>query len=59
VPPALAARALQHLPADLAAARLNLVQPPMTWLVEQAGQLRARLVGALAPGRRLVICRRV
>ncbi|MGY1838434.1 MULTISPECIES: hypothetical protein [unclassified Modestobacter] len=55
VPPAVADRALQHLPADLAAARLNRVQPPMTWLVEQASHLGARLVGSLTPGRGLVV----
>jgi hypothetical protein len=54
VPAPVGARALAQLPADLAAARINLVRPPMTWLVEQAGQLGARLVGALNPGRGLV-----
>ena len=59
VPPPVAARALQLLPADLPAARLNLVQPPMTWLVERAGQLGGRLVGSLTPGRGLVVLDRI
>ena len=54
VPAPVGARAQAQLPADLAAARINLVRPSMTWLVEQAGQLGARLVGALNPGRGLV-----
>lgn len=55
VPAAVAAAALGALPADLAGARLNLTQPPMTWLVDQAGQLGARLVGSRTPGRGLVV----
>jgi hypothetical protein len=54
VPPPVAARALELLPADLGAARLNLVRPPMTWLVELARQLSGRLVGSLTAGRLLV-----
>jgi hypothetical protein len=53
VPPDVARRALRHLPPDLAAARLNLVRPPMTWLVEQADRLGARLVGSLTADRGL------
>jgi hypothetical protein len=45
VPPPVAAQALDLLPPDLAATRLNLVRPPMTWLVEQARQVGGRLVG--------------
>ena len=56
VPPEVAARALELLPADLAAARLNLVAPPMTWLVAQAAELSGgRLTGALTAGRGLVV----
>jgi hypothetical protein len=54
VPPAVAAKALAHLPADLAEARLNMVQPPMRWLVQVAAEVGGRLVGALAPGRAAV-----
>jgi hypothetical protein len=39
VPPAVAARYLRLLPADLVGARLNLVQPPMTWLVALTAEL--------------------
>jgi hypothetical protein len=41
------------VPPDLGAARLNLVRPPMTWLVEQADRLGARLVGSLTADRGL------
>jgi hypothetical protein len=34
-----AARCLRLLPADLVGARLNLVQPPMTWLVALTAEL--------------------
>ncbi|MGY1825799.1 MULTISPECIES: hypothetical protein [unclassified Blastococcus] len=54
VPPPTAARALELLPGDLPAARLNGVRPPMTWLVEYATLLGGRLVGALTAGRGLV-----
>jgi hypothetical protein len=54
VPPPIAGQALELLPPDLATARLNLVRPPMTWLVEQAAQLDGRLVGSLTAGRSLV-----
>jgi hypothetical protein len=50
----IAARALELLPADLAAARLN-VQPPMICLVAQAADLHGRLVGSHTPGRALVV----
>jgi hypothetical protein len=55
VPPPVAARALELLPTDLAGARLNLVQPPMTWFVQLAEQLGGRLVGSLTPGRGPVV----
>jgi hypothetical protein len=51
VPPAVAEQALQLLLPEQRTERLNLTQPPMTWLVEQARQLGGRLVGALAAGR--------
>ena len=54
VPPPVAARALELLPADLPTARLNLVRPPMTWLADQAAQLGGRLVGSLTAERGLV-----
>ena len=56
VPPEVAARALEFLPADLAGARLNMVQPPMTWLVAQAAERPGgRLTGSLTAGRGLVV----
>ena len=56
VPHEVAARALEFLPADLAGARLNLVQPPMTWLVAQAAERPGgRLTGSLTAGRGLVV----
>jgi hypothetical protein len=56
VPPSVAAQALELLPLDLPAARLNLVQPPMSWLVAQAAALAGgRLVGSLTAGRGLVV----
>jgi hypothetical protein len=54
VPPAAASQALDHLPDDLTTARLNLVQPPMRWLVALAADLGGRLVGSTVPGRRYV-----
>jgi hypothetical protein len=36
---------------DLRTARLNLSQPPMSWLVDVAAELDGRLVGSLAAGR--------
>jgi hypothetical protein len=55
VPPDVAGRALELLPRKLAAARLNLVQPPMTWLVKQADDMHGRLVGSLTHGRPLAV----
>ena len=55
MPAPVAAQAFEFLPPDLAASRLNLVRPPMTWLVEQARQLDGRLVGSLTAGRGLAI----
>jgi hypothetical protein len=54
VPPVVAGRALLFLRPDQRTARPNLVQPPMTWLIQQARQLSGRLVGALATGRAFV-----
>jgi hypothetical protein len=55
VPVPVAARALGLLPSDMVGARLNIVRPPMTWLVQLAGELRlGRLIGSLTPSRGLV-----
>jgi hypothetical protein len=54
VPPAVAKAALALLPEELRAARLNLCQPPMSWLVTVADDLSGRLVGMLEPGRLFV-----
>jgi hypothetical protein len=51
VPPEVGAEALALLPPDLRTARLNLSQPPMSWLVDVAVELGGRLVGSLAAGR--------
>jgi hypothetical protein len=48
--PEVAARAVDLLPADQAAARLDLVRPPMRWLVDVAVDLDGRLVGSVYRG---------
>jgi hypothetical protein len=55
VPPETAARGLALLPPDLTSARLNLTQPPMAWLVQQAAELGGRLTGALPPGKAFLL----
>ncbi len=54
VPPEIGARAVALLPPDLRTARLNLSQPPMSWLVEVAAALQGRLVGSLEAGKAFV-----
>jgi hypothetical protein len=46
VPPAVAERALTLLLPDQRTARLNLVHPPMTWLVQLAREMNGVLTGA-------------
>jgi hypothetical protein len=54
VPVSVARQVLELLPADLVDARLNLVRPPMTWLVQLAAELPlGRLIGSLTAGRGL------
>jgi hypothetical protein len=54
VPAEVGAEVLAVLPEDQVTARLNLAQPPMTWLVAQCADLGGRLVGSVVPGRRFV-----
>ena len=54
LPPAVAKAALALLPEELRAARLNLCQPPMSWLVAVADDLAGRLVGVFEPERLFV-----
>jgi hypothetical protein len=54
VPPAVAAAALDLLPAELGTGRPNGIQPPARWLVTAATDLDGRLVGSLVPGHSVV-----
>jgi hypothetical protein len=54
VPAEVGAQVLAMLPEDQVTARLNLVQPPMNWLVAHCADLGGRLVGSLVPGRGFV-----
>ena len=54
VPPRIAAQALTVLLPDQRTARLNLVRPPMTWLVQLAEQMGALLTGGLPAGKGFV-----
>jgi hypothetical protein len=54
VPAGVGAQVLAMLPENQVTARLNLVQPPMTWLVAQCADLGGRLVGSVVPGRGFV-----
>jgi hypothetical protein len=54
VPPAVGEQALRLLLPDQVTARCNGVQPPMSWLVRQAGLLGGQLVGGLVRGRAYV-----
>lgn len=51
VPPAVGEQALRLLLPDQVTARCNGVQPPMSWLVRQAGLLGGQMVGCLVRGR--------
>jgi len=55
VPPAVAQQALQLLLPEQRTARLNLVHPPMTWLVQLAEQMGGVLTGALPAGKAFVV----
>ncbi|MGY2004248.1 hypothetical protein [Blastococcus sp. SYSU DS1024] len=54
VPPAVAEQALQRLLPEQRTSPVNLTQPPMAWLVDQARELDGRLVGSLTVGRSYV-----
>jgi hypothetical protein len=51
VPAAIGERLLTLLPDDMRRTRPNGSQPPTEWLVAQAAEFDARLVGGLVPGR--------
>jgi hypothetical protein len=51
VPPAVGQRLLALLPDDMRRVRPNGSQPSMEWLVAQAAEFEARLVGGLVPAR--------
>ena len=55
VPPRICERALALLLPDQRTARLNLVQPPMTWLVQLAERMGGVLTGALPAGKAFVV----
>jgi hypothetical protein len=55
VPPSVAEQALQLLLPEQRTDRLNLVHPPMTWLVQLADQMGGVLTGALPAGKAFVV----